>query len=282
MSGRNRNMSVKDGSESEMEDLEGLLKKINVGEEKRDVNILLLGETGVGKSTFINSFCNYLRYSDLRHAMVAKDQLITLIPTSFTITDSNFEERLIKVGPADTNEYLETGASATQTCRSYVFPIRRGKLRIRLIDTPGIGDVRGINQDSENFEDVLSFISEFKHLNAICILLKPNNARLTVMFEFCIKQLLSRLERSASNNIVFVFTNSRSTFYRPGDTMPVLKKMLRELKNVTIPTERENVFCTDNEAFRFLAANNNGIKFERMDVDNFATSWKKSVHECWR
>ncbi|KAK5640081.1 hypothetical protein RI129_010892 [Pyrocoelia pectoralis] len=276
---RRRKSEVDSGSESEVEYLSKKLQTLKVSSEIRDVNILLLGETGVGKSTFINAFFNYLQYPTLKKAR--KGHFVTLIPAKFTITDENYEERVIRVGE-DTNELVEIGVSATQSCRSYVYPIEGSKVRIRLIDTPGIGDTRGINQDNMNFENILSFIGEMKQLNAICILLKPNNSRLTVMFEFCIKQLLSRLEKSASRNLIFIFTNTRSTFYRPGETMPSLKKLLGTIDGVHIPLNKENVFCTDNEAFRFLAAVNNGVRFSSIDIDNFAQSWIKSVQECWR
>lgn len=252
------------------------MQKLNIN-KKREINVLVLGETGVGKSTFINSFFNYLQNSELKYAM--KNKLTTLIPSAFTVTDENYAERRIQVGK-DENECEEVGNSATQSCRSYVFPARNGELKVRLIDTPGVGDTRGIEQDNINFENILSFIADLKYLNAICILLKPNNSRLTVMFNFCIKQLLSRLDKSASNNLVFVFTNTRSSFYRPSETLPALRKLLGELQDVKISLDKSNIFCTDNEAFRFMAAYKQGVKFNSMDIDNFADSWRKSAHEC--
>ncbi|CAG8585816.1 12972_t:CDS:1, partial [Ambispora leptoticha] len=77
----------------------------------------------------------------------------------------------------DPNDKQNTGMSAAQGCKSYVFHADKNT-SLRLIDTPGIGDARGIDQEKKNFENILKYISQHKHLNRICILLKPNNARL--------------------------------------------------------------------------------------------------------
>ncbi|KAK4872830.1 hypothetical protein RN001_014859 [Aquatica leii] len=268
-------MSDRDKSHS----IDSVFQNLKIFKKKQAINILLLGETGVGKSTFINAFLNYVSFSSLSEAK--NGNLQVAIPSQFSITDENYEERVIQIGN-DNNESMEIGASATQGCRSYVYPIPGTSFRIRFIDTPGIGDTRGIDQDNINFENVLSFIGELKYLSAICILLKPNNSRLTVMFEFCIKQLLSRLEKSASKNLIFLFTNTRGTFYRPGETLVSLKKLLDGVKGVDIRCDRGNIFCTDNESFRFLAALKNKVQFSAMDVDNFSHSWRQSYEECLR
>lgn len=245
--------------------------------EPNDINIVLVGETGVGKSTFINAFVNYLKFESFYEAAAAPD-IFCLIASKFVVTDEKFEERVVRFGQ-DENECDTVGASSTQCSRSYRFSIDR--FNVRLIDTPGIGDTRGIAKDEENFDRLLNVLSELKYVHAFCILLKPNNSKLTVLFQYCIKQLLSRLEKSASRNIIFVFTNSRSTFYKPGDTIGPLKEILRTVKatppHVEIPFSVDNVFCMDNEAFRFLLASRDGIKFSDGEKKDFSTSWEKSA-----
>ncbi|RIA87173.1 hypothetical protein C1645_714063 [Glomus cerebriforme] len=247
-----------------------------------EINILLLGETGVGKSTFINAFVNYLKFDSLSDAK--SDNMDVLISSQFTLSDEHYETKIIKIGDDDSNEQTgKVGMSATQSCRSHVF-YAENKL-IRLIDTPGIGDTRGIDQDKKNFENILKHISQHQYINGVCILLKPNNSRLTVVFRFCIQELLSHLHRSAKDNIVFCFTNARGTFYRPGDTLPPLKIQLGDLKkrsNVEIKVNHDTIYCFDNESFRFLAAIKKDISFTVADEQNYAESWKKSVDESKR
>jgi GTPase SAR1 family protein len=249
-----------------------------------EYNILFLGETGVGKSTFINAFVNYISFDSLENAENASE-LKCLIPTKFIFTDSeSFEEKPVAFGHEDGNELHISGQSATQQCRVYKFPFNNHVIRI--IDTPGMGDTRGVNQDNINFDHILQFISEYKGLHAICLLLKPNNPRLNVLFQYCIKQLLCHLSKSAAQNMQFVFTNSRSTFFSPGDTLVPLKTMLNQIKNnpphVDIAFNKKNVFCVDNEAFRFLVALKNGITFTESQKQSYNESWTKSAKECER
>ncbi|XP_023309902.1 uncharacterized protein LOC108905327 [Anoplophora glabripennis] len=248
------------------------------------INILLLGETGVGKSTFINSIVNYLTYPEFEIA--AQENLITLITSQFTVQDKNGEYHEVEVGSRledDKNECLDVGMSATQDVKSYVFPIWNGALKVRLIDTPGIGDGRGIDQDDMNCERILSYIGQFHELHAICYLFKPTNSRITVYFEYCMTQILSRLEKSASRNMIFIFTNARGTDYTPGETYPILKKVVADIKArppyVDIPLGK-NVFCFDNEAFRYLTAIKQNIEFNPRTAQRNQESWTWSVEQC--
>ena len=149
---------------------------------------------------------------------------------------------------SDPDEHFKDGESATQFPREY--SIETETTRYHLIDTPGIGDSRGIDQDKENFDNILAFLTSYDKINAVVVLLKPNNGRLTIAFKYCVLELLTHLHKSLVTNIIFAFTNSRGTFYRPGDTLPALKRLLKD-KKIDITLSPETYFCFDNEAFRY-------------------------------
>jgi hypothetical protein len=249
------------------------------------INILLLGETGVGKSTFINAFANYLTFNTMQQAEQGRP--VVLIPVSFLITvGNNFDEYIVKFGDVDgsNNEDFEhPGQSVTQHCRSYVFNVdyNHGK-KVCIIDTPGFGDTRGIDQDDYNMTHILEYIRDLSHLDAVCFLLKPNESRLNIFFRSCFIQLFSLLGPNIADNILFCFTNSRSTFYTPGNTAPLLKKMLTSLSKNDIPFKQANTFCFDNESFRYLVALRNKIPFSVHDKQEYEMSWTKSVTEANR
>lgn len=189
------------------------LKKIldDLKKNRKDYNLLLLGETGVGKSTLINSLFYYLNFGSLDEAM--QKDLKCIVPTKF-----QFMGQEITGGKEDPNENLKNdGGSATQYPNSHVFTFGGNKL-LRIIDTPGIGDTRGLDKDRKNIDNILKYISNFDHLNGICIMLKPNNSRLNISLRYCMKELLTHLHKEARNNILFLYTNSRGTFYQPGNS----------------------------------------------------------------
>jgi len=257
-----------------------LLQKLEPFEE---VNVLILGETGVGKSTFINAFINYLTYETLAEAMDA-NRLEQVVPSSFSyqFEDENgeFKQQDIVIGSSPNEGDGTTGESATQKTTVYriPLPLDGDNTILRLIDTPGIGDTRGAHQDMINMEDILSTLRHIDKLHAILILLKPTNSRLALTFRFCVTELLVHLDRDAVHNIVFGFTNTRSSFYTPGDTYKPLQSLL---KNVEISLSKHNVYCFDSESFRFLAALH--VTGKAMDgLKDFENSWDRSVVESKR
>ncbi|XP_055344690.1 uncharacterized protein LOC129592639 [Paramacrobiotus metropolitanus] len=242
-----------------------------------ELNILILGETGVGKSTWLNGIANFLMHPTLDAALTDPQ---ALIPTRFTMTDRSLQQRVVSMGESDNEHNNVTGQSVTQLPKTYV--LKKGDTIVCLIDTPGIGDTRGVDQDKKNFESIMTHLSNLEKVHGICILLKPNDSRLNVMFRFCIKELLTHLHRDACHNMVFVFTHTRSTFYRPGDTFPVLKKLLQAEGGLNIPLNLDTVYCMDSEVVRFMAAAKSGVEHAATEMRSFGESYQKSVEETNR
>ncbi|UJR20042.1 hypothetical protein I4U23_023176 [Adineta vaga] len=244
-----------------------------------EINVLLLGPTGIGKSTFINGLANYICYDTLNEAV--NDELQAVIPSSFSYNDDAGIDRTIRIGDANEHEsFNDDGHSCTQLCRSFVFPV--GKRNLRIIDAPGIGDTRGLDQDAKNFHEILTYISQYEHLNAVCILLRPNEERLNILFRFCVNELLRHLHKSASENIIFVFTNARSTFFKPGGTSKLLRKLLEEHlteRDVSVPFSATNTFLLDNEPFRYLALRQSGFQLDQEQTSSYEKSWDHTVKE---
>ncbi|VDM36458.1 unnamed protein product [Toxocara canis] len=241
-----------------------------------DCNVLLLGESGCGKSTWINGIINYLSADNLFEA--AKRELRYVIPSSFTMEDNDKQVKTICVGSSK-NEVFKTGQSATQRPRSYTFNF--GNRLMRFIDVPGIGDVRGASKDRENLDALLRFIEKLPELHAICILLPPNTSRLTVTLKYCLNELLAHLHKNATANIVFCFTKTRTTFYRAGESLKTLKSYLDDY-HLDIPLIDETMYYFDNEAFRLLCAEQGGVRFPEDERNSYAASWLKSSSETIR
>ena len=97
------------------------------------LNIVIVGETGIGKSTWIKEFAHYLYYSTLEEAVL--NRRISIIPTTFVMHDENSVEQTVTSGTHE-NEMQEVGQPCTQFPQTYVF--KGDKITIKLIDTPGI------------------------------------------------------------------------------------------------------------------------------------------------
>ena len=258
-----------------------LLKRLEHLKSRTELNVLILGETGVGKSTFVNAFVNYLAFPSLDEGMLV-DELNCIVPCSFSTQEVDATGRLVKKHIKFGNDRDErdgtTGQSATR--KTMVYPLYVGDYMVRLIDTPGIGDTDGVEQDKKNFVDVLSVLRNYEKLHGILILLKPNAARLTVMFRFCVEELLTHLHRSAAANMVFGFTNTRGSNYQPGDTFDPLETHLSKYKDVIPGLFRDNVYCFDSESFRYLAARKKGV--DMGNLEDYRRSWDHSATEAQR
>jgi hypothetical protein len=159
-----------------------------------ELTLLVVGEPGVGKGTFINAFLNYLRFDTLDDAM-GSPQLHWAVPGSFTMqnitrdaVDAKVVHTTVQIGLERRDPDVEDAALYPGII-SYVVHV--GKTKIRLINCNGIGREGG----GENYHvsNIFATLASLSTVNGILFLLKANSTQLTSPFESFLGELLSTL-----------------------------------------------------------------------------------------
>jgi len=226
----------------------------------------------------INALATYLHFSTLSDAEAAGG--FFPIPITFSVTDPvTYWRRTISTG-YDANEVNNgEGGSVTLCPTAYVLNLEN--IRVNFIDTPGVKSTHGSSQDKVNAHNVLTFVSAYEKIDLICVVVKPNETRLTENVDNCLREILRNLHDSACSNVVFCVTRSKASNYGPGDTYGVLAAFCsKQPKLRDLELSRSTVYCFENETVRYLAECTHGDDDEeRRSVEQ---SWRKSVETTKR
>ena len=234
-----------------------------------------MGETGVGKSTLINGFANYLSYATLEEAQL--NGAISLIPATFGILNRSCEIVTVRTGIGE-NEH----ESYTRFPKTYTF--FRKDFAVKLVDAPGILSAQGIETDKAKMQSIIDYVGgTLDELHAVCILVRPNIRRCSPVFQFGITELLTSLHKSACNNIVFCFPHTRKTSFKPGETYQCLRKLFDDNEAMRdLQLTQDTMFCFDNEGVRYLYADEAGVQFDADEKETYADSYRRSAAEVER
>ena len=162
--------------------------------------MLLLGETGCGKSTLINGLANMFAGS----AMAGADSMKVAIKTPF-----------LKPSP----EYAhiagsEAGgsgvASQTKKCATYrMMSGHGGRGKFNIVDSPGLSDTGGVHQDQANMKQILSSVMQLPQpgLTALVLVLNGTVKRNTINITNMLAGLKGNMPDSVMQNVFVVCTN---------------------------------------------------------------------------
>ncbi|KAJ3757088.1 hypothetical protein EV360DRAFT_84340 [Lentinula raphanica] len=172
---------------------------INLSWTKQSLNLILVGETGVGKTAMVNLLAN----------------VCAAIPLE------KFDD---KVDLSNELGGKEAAGSQTIAPKFYSIICANGQ-RVNILDTPGFADERGIEFDRVHKQALVQAMKEHvDSIDAIVVLLHGDSARLDTRTEYALATIFSVLDTSLADNIVFIFTNvsspsgfiSQSLCYRTG------------------------------------------------------------------
>uniref|UniRef100_A0A3Q3WWX0 Septin-type G domain-containing protein n=1 Tax=Mola mola TaxID=94237 RepID=A0A3Q3WWX0_MOLML len=208
----------------------GGLRRMTFGEKdprKQNKTILLVGETGTGKSTLINALVNYAMGVEWEDNVWFK-----------------FVEDL------EGEEDKERNQSESQTSDVIVYQIFgfEGKTMpcsLTIIDTPGYGDTRGTEKDDIvklRLLDLFRSEDGVHEINAVALVLKASENRVSDRLRYIFDSVVSLFGKDMEKNFVAFITHS--------DGLPP-DNVLKALEDANIRFAKDE----DNEPVYFMFNN---------------------------
>ena len=158
------------------------------------IKLLVIGQTGSGKSTFINTLFNHIQGKKFNEK---KDFIIPCIEQP-NCTVPEF------VNPKKTENLSPSTESQTRECTTY--HIVGEKYDLYVIDTPGLGDTRGKEQDKINTMKIINGINKHAEFNAICLCVKGSDNRINESLKYYISQIRKMLTQDCKDNFIICFS----------------------------------------------------------------------------
>jgi GTP-binding protein EngB required for normal cell division len=149
--------------------------------KKGTMTVILVGETGVGKTSFMSLLANVCVGRQIEEFRLEHD----------TTNESN----------------LSKSQSQTNSAMMYTFK-RWDGCTLRILDTPGLCDTRGLEQDNEHKRSIAETIkAKVQILDGVIIMANGTLERVGPGVDYALHTLSTMFPRSIVNNIGFIFTN---------------------------------------------------------------------------
>ena len=152
--------------------------------------ILLIGETGSGKTSFLNLLCN----------IKLIEELGTNIDAAKLDQIRHYNDLKIEDSTAR--------AMASKTSEAKFYKTELCRMRVTVIDTPGFGDSRGIEQDKENVKQIIDALKYQDYINCVCLVINGRQSRMSASLKYVLSEISAIMPKEVFDNIIVVFTNS--------------------------------------------------------------------------
>ncbi|XP_060776401.1 uncharacterized protein LOC132885892 [Neoarius graeffei] len=219
------------------------VRKWTFGQQDKNMQnkiVLMVGETGTGKTTLINAMVNYIlgvKFTD---------------EVWFEITEEG-----------ENNQTSDQSQSQTTQITVYEVFAQDNPICLTIIDTPGYGDTRGMDMDKQIAENLYKLFHNdngVKELDAVCLVVKATENRLSDRQHYIFDAILSLFGKDIKNNIVIFVTHS--------DGMPP-SNVMNAIKRAGIPCRKDE----ENEPECFL--------FNNRQSEKRSKKYKKLLQAAW-
>ncbi|OMJ65443.1 hypothetical protein SteCoe_38210 [Stentor coeruleus] len=159
-----------------------------------DYCILVLGGTGCGKSTFINTFINAILNREPQNLIIAvESKTYQQLHPNFII-ESEAEDLTSKLSHTKAVHYYKLSSELTHN------------KTILLVDTPGLGAPEGIKMDDNFIEQIIYAAQTIPKINAIIVIEKSTTNRQTALVEYCLYRISEVIPNEFESKVILGIT----------------------------------------------------------------------------
>jgi GTPase SAR1 family protein len=178
---------------------------------------VVIGKSGAGKTTFINMVANICQ------GRKYKEERLVAITQGFNLQAEDGGEIIPMVLKCNMGEFMNKQSddvhggqmrSQTQRCSEYTFETK--EYRLTLVDTPGIGDTRGVDQDRMNAEKIAKQVASMGSFDVIILMYKGDDARKDLSVKYIISELQSMMPKDFKSNLIIAFSHVSNPSQIPG------------------------------------------------------------------
>ena len=229
---------------SDVESLKLGIVKVSKNKTNAPYNILIVGETGVGKFSVVELIANVLMGNDIENS----DLNILDLANEQGGSHNQSQTNLARLYEFKSKNGIVVSASVFNSENAQPFP------KVRILDTPGLTDIRGVAQDELHREsNVTQVVKHIGYITAVLVLINGTSTHVTVGIDYALSTLSCISPQPLAKNIAFMFTNVLSplhcNFYH--ETLPyVLQDAPRFLIDNPIALQKKYFVLKDRPNMR--------------------------------